>query len=70
MRAVSRSSKTQPHRLLTLAEQKRLQFLDLSRAFHGETSTTFADLWHFADPGHRILAQNMVVQIATILATK
>jgi lysophospholipase L1-like esterase len=34
-------------------------FLDLSRAFNGETATTFADMWHFSDPGHRIVAERL-----------
>lgn len=34
-------------------------FLDLSRAFNGETATTFADMWHFSNPGHRIVAERL-----------
>jgi lysophospholipase L1-like esterase len=31
-------------------------FVDCSDAFSGETATTFTDIWHFADPGHELLA--------------
>jgi hypothetical protein len=44
-----------------------LQFLDCSRAFDGERATTFTDLWHFSDFGHRILGTAMAARITTIL---
>ncbi|MHB2017488.1 MAG: hypothetical protein ACYCW6_11130 [Candidatus Xenobia bacterium] len=38
------------------AEDSDVLFVDASRAFDGEP-TTFMDLWHFADPGHTLLAR-------------
>ena len=34
----------------------KIRFLDCSDVFSAEVPTTFADLWHFADPGHQLLA--------------
>ncbi len=34
-----------------------LTFVDCSRIFDGDPATTFADVWHFSDPGHRVLAE-------------
>jgi hypothetical protein len=44
-----------------------LYFLDCSRVFDGERATTFTDLWHFSDFGHRLLGTAMAEQIAPIL---
>ena len=55
-----------------LAELERagwLQFLDCSRVFDGERATTFTDLWHFSDFGHRLLGVAMAARIAPILRT-
>ncbi len=43
-------------------------FLDLSRIFDGESATTFADMWHFSDPGHEIVAEAMADFLEPILA--
>ena len=37
------------------AEAGKLDWLDASRLFNGETATSFTDLWHFPDPGHELL---------------
>jgi hypothetical protein len=53
-----------------LAEMERsglLYFLDCSRVFDTERATTFADLWHFSDFGHRILGVAMAERMAPIL---
>lgn len=39
-----------------------LRFVDVSRIFEGQP-TTFVDLWHFADPGHAILADRLAEAI-------
>lgn len=41
--------------------------LDASRIFASERVTTFADLWHFSDPGHAILGRAMARKLARIL---
>jgi lysophospholipase L1-like esterase len=53
--------------LLALEREGALTFLDASRAFNEERHTTFADMWHFGDAGHAILAERMVVAIAAML---
>lgn len=45
-------------------------FLDLSRIFNGETTTTFADMWHFSDPGHEIVAREMADFLEPIFKEK
>lgn len=50
-----------------LARAGGLEFLDGSRAFNGEATTSFADMWHFADPSHEILAAQMAPRIAKLL---
>ncbi len=53
--------------LAALERSGTLQFLDCSRVFDGERATTFADLWHFSDFGHRLLGLAMAERIAPIL---
>ncbi len=53
--------------LRALEEERLLTFLDASKAFNAEPFTTFADSWHLADAGHRILADRMIVAISAIL---
>jgi lysophospholipase L1-like esterase len=53
--------------LADLADRPGEAFVDCSRIFDGETSTTFADLWHFSDPGHEILARRLVQGLAPVL---
>ncbi len=48
----------------------RTHFLDLSRVFNEETATTFADMWHFSDPGHEIVAEAMADFLEPILRTE
>jgi len=54
--------------LRALEEERLLTFLDASKAFNAEPFTTFADSWHLADAGHRILADRMIVAISAISA--
>jgi hypothetical protein len=44
-----------------------LTLLDASRAFEGEAETVFADMWQYADVGHRIVAERMATVIAALL---
>ena len=54
--------------LRALEEERLLTFLDASKAFNAEPFTPFADSWHLADAGHRILADRMIVAISAISA--
>jgi hypothetical protein len=47
-----------------------IHFFDASRIFDAETHTVFADLWHFSDFGHEILARAMTPRLAFLLAVK
>ena len=50
-----------------LAEMERsglLYFLDCSSVFDTERATTFADLWHFSDFGHRLLGMAMAERMS------
>jgi len=38
-----------------LEDDRGTRFVDCSDAFSRERATTFTDIWHFADPGHRLL---------------
>jgi len=40
-----------------LEDAQGTRFVDCSDAFSGEAATTFTDIWHFADPGHRLLSR-------------
>ena len=55
--------------LAELARTGILLYLDCSRVFDGEQATTFTDLWHFSDFGHRRLGTAMAAKIAPILRT-
>jgi lysophospholipase L1-like esterase len=51
-----------------LEDEKSTRFVDCSDAFSNETATTFTDIWHFADPGHRLLGRCLADGIAPLLA--
>ena len=53
--------------LIRRAQKEGFHYLDCSRSFNGENETTFADLWHFSDFGHKILAEAMAEKISVIL---
>jgi lysophospholipase L1-like esterase len=55
--------------LAALAELPGTDFIDCSAALSNENATTFADYWHFSDPGHTLLSQCLVDGIAPVLAT-
>ena len=42
-----------------LARNGGATFIDCSSVFATERATTFTDLWHFADPGHALLAERL-----------
>jgi hypothetical protein len=42
--------------------------VDTSDCFSLESSTTFCDLWHFSDPGHRMLAEFLAENLLPVLA--
>ena len=45
--------------LRDLARSGGATFIDCSDVFATERATTFTDLWHFADPGHALLADRL-----------
>jgi len=55
--------------LSRLADEKEVFFLDCSRIFNKESATTFADMWHFSDFGHQILANELTSRIIQVLDT-
>lgn len=50
--------------LRALEAEGQLSFLDASQAFNREKFTTFADMYHFGDVGHQILADSMLDAVA------
>ena len=56
--------------LAALAQGPGVHFVDCSGAFANEKATTFADYWHFSDPGHSLLAQCLVDGIAPVLLAR
>jgi hypothetical protein len=56
-------------KLQGLQEEGLLHFIDCSGIFNGERATTFADLWHFSDAGHSLLAQELAVRLLPILTS-
>jgi len=56
--------------LADLAQEPGTFFVDCSGAFADEKATTFADYWHFSDPGHSLLARCLVDGIAPVLAAR
>jgi len=65
--ALQRSYQAMREGLAALEQSGWLKFLDCSRVFDGERATTFTDLWHFSDFGHRLLGTAMAAAIAPIL---
>jgi lysophospholipase L1-like esterase len=53
--------------LLGLASHPGTTVVDCSDAFSGERATTFTDIWHFADPGHRLLAECLAAGLRPVL---
>jgi hypothetical protein len=64
---LQRSYQAMREGLARLEQSGTLYFLDCSRVFDGERATTFTDLWHFSDFGHRLLAIAMAEKIVPIL---
>jgi GDSL-like Lipase/Acylhydrolase family len=50
-----------------LEDDAGTRFVDCSDAFSGEAPTTFTDIWHFADPGHRLLGDCLVQGLIPML---
>ena len=53
--------------LRQLTQDNGGQFVDLSGIFDDEMHTTFADAFHFSDPGHEILAETLAKEILHVL---
>ena len=41
-----------------------------SSVFATERATTFTDLWHFADPGHALLAERIAPALLEVLGRR
>ena len=50
-----------------LASHPGTAVVDCSDAFSAERATTFTDIWHFADPGHRLLAECLAAGLQPVL---
>lgn len=48
---------------LRALEDDQTQFLDCSNVFSDESTTTFADIWHFSDPGHQLLGDHIATYL-------
>ena len=53
--------------LRDLARAEGTTFIDGSGLFATEPATTFTDLWHFADPGHALLADHLAPMVLEVL---
>lgn len=53
--------------LQSLADERMVHFVDCSRSLNGDPATVFADLWHFSDFGHEMLAKSITPAIREIL---
>jgi lysophospholipase L1-like esterase len=47
----------------------QLDFIDCSALFDNERETTFTDMWHFSDIGHRLLGQAIAGKITGMLVS-
>jgi lysophospholipase L1-like esterase len=56
--------------LRDLARGEDTTFIDCSGLFDGERATTFTDLWHFADPGHVLLAEGLAPALLPVLGAR
>jgi lysophospholipase L1-like esterase len=56
--------------LQELAGREGTTFVDCSGVFAGERATTLTDLWHFADPGHALLAERLAPALLPILTSR
>jgi lysophospholipase L1-like esterase len=54
--------------LRELARDEGTTFVDCSSVFATERATTFTDLWHFADPGHALLADRLAPALLEVLS--
>lgn len=54
--------------LAELAREGGAHFIDCSDVFAAEPATTFTDIWHFSDPGHRLLAERLAAGLLPILS--
>ena len=55
--------------LRTLEIPGRVYLEDCSGAFNKRSKTVFADIWHFSDIGHAILAKRLARDLAPILSS-
>jgi lysophospholipase L1-like esterase len=53
-----------------LEDEAGTRFVDCSDALSEERATTFADIWHFADPGHRSLARCLADGLLPVLVAR
>jgi lysophospholipase L1-like esterase len=53
--------------LRQLAKDQWSTFIDCSGVSDNEKATTFADQWHFSDPGHELLATKLAEELLPLL---
>ncbi len=53
--------------LAGLEDEEGTRFVDCSESFSTEAATTFTDIWHFADPGHRLLGRCLAEGLVPVL---
>ena len=52
--------------LKKLSKQENAYYIDCSDVLNNERVTTYADLWHFSDPGHALLAQKLAERLVYV----
>lgn len=50
-----------------LEDERGTRFVDCSDALSRDAATTFTDMWHFADPGHRLLGRCLAEGLVPML---
>jgi hypothetical protein len=69
-RLIEREYPLLPAKLKGLAGVEGTHFIDCSRIFDGEPHTTVADIWHFSDPGHELLAEALAEGLVPVLEAR
>lgn len=65
--ALSGSYSAMAQGLESMNRRGQLAFFDASTLFDAESETVFTDIWHFTDPGHRMLGKAMADKISGML---
>ena len=68
--ALTQSYEAMRRGLAARAATGAFRFLDCSRLFDVDAQTSFADLWHFGDPGQVLLGRAIASEVAAMLAAR